>query len=115
MLFGFAVAVRGTGQRSPRADVTSTGVVTQVVYISKTITLRGGYTTTNWTTSDPEANPTTLDAQGQGRVFYITGDISPTIEGLRIVAGCRERILGFFRSNWLKNAKDQASRRTYSG
>jgi hypothetical protein len=71
----------------PRHDVTTTGVVTQVVYISKTVTIRGGYTTTNWTTSDPVANPTTLDAQGQGRVLYITGNISPTIAGLRITRG----------------------------
>jgi len=61
--------------------------VTQTVYISKSLTLRGGYTTTNWTTSDPEANPTTLDAEGQGRVLYITGDIAPTIEGLRVTGG----------------------------
>jgi hypothetical protein len=43
------------------------GVITQVVYISKTVTIRGGYTTTNWTASDPQANPTTIDAQGEGR------------------------------------------------
>jgi parallel beta-helix repeat protein/putative cofactor-binding repeat protein len=61
--------------------------VTQTVYISKTVTIRGGYTTADWTTSDPAANPTTLDAQGQGRVLYITGDIAPTIEGLRITGG----------------------------
>ena len=73
----------------PRNDVTTTGIVTQVVYICKTVMLRGGYTTTNGFADppDPQANPTTLDAQGQGRVFYITGDISPTIEGLRITRG----------------------------
>jgi PKD repeat protein len=76
----------------PRNDITTTGVVTQVVYISKTVTIRGGYTTTNWTTSDPVANPTTLDAQEQGRVIYITGNISPTIEGLGIVRG---NVLGY--------------------
>ena len=59
----------------------------QVVYIDKSVTIRGGYTTTNWTISDPAANPTTLDAQGGGRVLYITGNISPTIEGLRITGG----------------------------
>jgi len=59
----------------------------QTVYVSKTITLRGGYTTTNWTTSDPQAHPTTLDAQGQGRAVYVTGTVSPTIEGLRITGG----------------------------
>jgi hypothetical protein len=71
----------------PRHDVTTTGVVTQVVYVSKTITIQGGYTPANWTMSDPTANPTTLNAQGQGRVLYITGDISPTIEGLRLTGG----------------------------
>jgi hypothetical protein len=64
------------------------GVITQVVYISKTITLRGGYTAPNFADPpDPDANPTTLDAQRQGRVLLITGHISPTIEGLRITDG----------------------------
>ncbi|RLC74482.1 MAG: hypothetical protein DRJ03_31885 [Chloroflexi bacterium] len=67
--------------------------VTQAVYISKTVTIRGGYTTSDWDTCDPDANPTTLDAQGQGRVLYITGDISPTIEGLRITGGDSGKIV----------------------
>jgi hypothetical protein len=71
----------------PRDDYITTGVVTQVVYISKTVTIRGGYTTTNWITPDPEANPTTLDAQRKGRVIYVTGDTSPIIKGLRITGG----------------------------
>lgn len=61
--------------------------VTQMVYISKAVTVRGGYITTNWTTPYPITQPTTLDAQGRGRVLYITGDMSPTIEGLRITGG----------------------------
>jgi len=71
----------------PRADFTTTGVVTQVVYISKEVSIQGGYTTTNWMTPNAEAYPTTVDAGGQGRGVYITGDISPTIEGLRITGG----------------------------
>jgi hypothetical protein len=67
--------------------VNSYGGLAQVVYLSKTLTMRGGYTTTNWITADPVANPTTLDAEGQGRVLYITGPISPTIEGLRMTGG----------------------------
>lgn len=76
----------GTSVR-PRNDVATTGVVTQMVYISKTVTIQGGYRTTNWDNADPNANPTTLDAQGQGRVLYVTGDISSTVERLRIVGG----------------------------
>jgi putative cofactor-binding repeat protein len=68
-------------------DVSARAGVTQTVYISKTVTIRGGYTTTNWTASDPEANPTMLDAQRQGRVLYITGGMTPTIEGLHITGG----------------------------
>ena len=42
----------------------------QQVFIDKPLTVQGGYTSSNWTTPDPEANITTLDARGQGRVFY---------------------------------------------
>jgi len=68
-------------------DVQARAGITQVVYISKTVTVRGGYTTTNWSMSYPITQPTTLDAQKQGRVLYITGDVSSTIEGLRITGG----------------------------
>jgi hypothetical protein len=71
----------------PRNDITTTAVVTQVAYISKTVTMRGGYTTADWATFDPETNPVVLNAQGQGRVLYITGYISPTVEGLCITGG----------------------------
>jgi uncharacterized repeat protein (TIGR01451 family) len=80
----------------------------QIVYVSRSITLSGGYAATNWTAPDPRANPTTLDARGQGRVLYITGapsapgrtsasgqapaaqpgqTISVIVEGLRITGG----------------------------
>ncbi len=63
---------------------------TQTVYLSKSITIRGGYTTTNWTLPDPAHQPATLDAQGQGRVLVISGSITVTIEGLHITGGDRE-------------------------
>jgi len=68
-------------------DIQARDGVTQVVYISKSVTIRGGYTTDFVDPPDPEAHLTTLDAMGQGRVFYITGEVSPTIEGLRIIGG----------------------------
>jgi uncharacterized repeat protein (TIGR01451 family) len=77
-----------------RRDVQITGLVTQVVYISKTLTLQGGYTITNWAVADPETNPTVLDAQGRGRVVYITGDISPTVEGFVLRGGDAYRLGG---------------------
>jgi hypothetical protein len=54
--------------------------------INKTITIQGGYTTADWITPDPQANPTTLDAQGFDRVINVTAG-QPTIEGLRITGG----------------------------
>lgn len=74
------------GRPSP-AGYNGPSVITQVVYISKTVIVRGGYTTTFTDPPDPIAHPTTLIAQGQGRVLFITGDISPTIEGLCITGG----------------------------
>ncbi|MEA3345441.1 MAG: NosD domain-containing protein [Chloroflexota bacterium] len=68
-------------------DIHQRAGITQVVYISKTVTIRGGYTVTDWEAFNPDANPTILDAEGQGRVLYITGEISPTIEGLHITGG----------------------------
>jgi parallel beta-helix repeat protein len=68
-------------------DINNYSGLAQVVYINKSITIRGGYTTAFTEPPDPEANPTTLDAVGQGRVIYIEGDINPTIEGLRITGG----------------------------
>jgi parallel beta-helix repeat protein len=81
----------------PRHDVTDTGVVTQMVYISKTVTIRGGYTTTNGYADppDPAANPTQLNAQGRGRVLYITGAVSPTVEGLGLCCGNAGRQGGY--------------------
>ncbi|MBN2391610.1 MAG: BMP family ABC transporter substrate-binding protein, partial [Anaerolineae bacterium] len=71
----------------PRHDLTMTGVVTQVAYIDKALTLQGGYTTTNWLNPNPTANPTTLDALEQGRVAYVTGDVNVTLDGFRITGG----------------------------
>ncbi len=70
----------------PRHDTVSTGVVTQTVYISKSLTIRGGYNPgfTDW---DPDVYSTTLDAQGRGRVIYVTGNFTPTIEWLYITGG----------------------------
>jgi uncharacterized repeat protein (TIGR01451 family) len=69
------------------AGVESRAGLTQTVYLTKTLTIRGGYTPSFAEPPDPLANPATLDAQGQGRIFYIAGTISPRIEGLRITGG----------------------------
>ena len=55
--------------------------MTQMVYLDKPLT------TSNWLTPEPAVNFTILDAQGQGRVFYVSLAGSPTIAGLRITGG----------------------------
>lgn len=63
---------------------------TQVVLIdSKSLTLKGGYTTDNWNIYDPQSNPTIIDAQHYGRGVTILGDSSQevTVAGFQIVNG----------------------------
>ena len=69
------------------SHINTTGGYPQVVYLDKTLTIRGGYTATNWTDPDFELHPSVLDAQGVGRVIFATGNITPTIEGLHITGG----------------------------
>ena len=68
-------------------DIHQRASITQVVYVDETITIQGGYTTTNWTTPHPITQPTTLDAGGLGRGLVISGAVAPTVEGLRITGG----------------------------
>ncbi len=87
-----AVDAAASGDEILVATGSYTGMITraglrQLVYLDKTVTIRGGYAVSNWGASDPVAHPTVLDAQNQGRVFYIVGNIAPTIEGLRITGG----------------------------
>ncbi len=61
--------------------------LTQTVYISKAITLQGGYSPLDWLTPDPELHPTTLDANGLGRVVVITDGVPGTLADLSVVNG----------------------------
>ncbi|MEM7031351.1 MAG: hypothetical protein AAF629_17450 [Chloroflexota bacterium] len=61
--------------------------LTQHVFIDKPLTLSGGYTVTNWRTSDPRRNPTTLDAQRLGRVIMISDSVGVTLQNLKVTQG----------------------------
>jgi len=84
-------AITGDEVRVAQGVYTNVQVInwyTQVVYLGESLTLRGGYLTDDWDTSDPEAHETVLDASGQGRVVFVTGeDITPTIEGFHLRGG----------------------------
>lgn len=86
-----AVDMAAPGDEIRVAAGTYTGVTvregyTQVVYITKPLTLRGGFTPANWSTPNPTNNPTTLNAQGQGGVVGISSTVGVTIEGLRLTS-----------------------------
>jgi hypothetical protein len=64
---------------------------TQVVVITKSLTLQGGYSPDDWYTPDPTANPTVIDAERQGRGISIVGtyNIHPevTVDGFTVTGG----------------------------
>lgn len=79
-------------------DIHARAGITQVVYISKTLGLYGGYTPVNWDTPDPVAHPTTLDAGGLGRVIVISDTRDVNVSGLRITGGVADGMGGGPRS-----------------
>ena len=76
------------------SDYENSSVISQVIYISKTLLLQGGYTTTNWLDSFPVTQPTVLDAEGDGRVVVITGPVTVSLEGLHITGGTADGLGG---------------------
>ncbi len=58
----------------------------QLVYLTKSVTLRGGYSA-NFGVWDPDIHISALDAQNLGRCIYITGGAQPLIEWLHITHG----------------------------
>jgi hypothetical protein len=79
----------GVQVRPASAGYPGSPVVTQVVYVSTSLAIRGGYTTANGFADppDPVANPSILDAQSMGRVVYVAEDVTVTLEGLSLVHG----------------------------
>lgn len=67
-------------------DVTTRNDIKQVAYITKSLTLRGGYSNdfVNW---NPKTYTTTLDGIDQGRPLVVIDAGDVTIEGLRLING----------------------------
>ena len=63
------------------------GLAPSMLNITKSISLRGGFSTSNWSIQDPEVNPTILDAQQQGRVVLLFYPKDVTLSGLEITGG----------------------------
>ena len=72
-----------------------TQTITQVMFIDESLTVRGGYTTTDWTTPHPTTYPSIVNPQGRGRGIVVTipdhnTPITVTLEGLSITQGYAE-------------------------
>ena len=66
-----------------------TGTGAAVITLTKSITLHGGWdgAASGPVARDPDAHPTVLDGERKRRVVYITGNITPTLDGLIIANG----------------------------
>ena len=71
------------------AQGTYTGTGTVVIDVTRSITLYGGWdgSPTGAVVCNPEQYHTTLDGENARQVVYITGDITPTLDGLRLTNG----------------------------
>ncbi len=67
--------------------VNNTGGKPQHLYISKDLTITGGYTTTDWINSDPATNVTELQAQTLGRVVFVPEGVTAELYGLNLTYG----------------------------
>lgn len=88
----YAVDQANDGAEIWVAAGTYTGVtvregITQSVYLTKPLTIRGGYAADFNEPPDPAANPTILDADGLGRVFYVRETNNVIIDGFHLQAG----------------------------
>lgn len=75
----------------PRYGAQGDEAITQIVYITKSLTLRGGYLAPGFgEPPNPDANPTVLDGQNEGRVAYLLGGAEPitvNISGIQVING----------------------------
>ncbi len=70
------------------STLNTAGGLSQIAMISKSVTIRGGFTASDWQSYDQEANVVTLDAGRGGRGLFISGDgIRVTLEGLAVTGG----------------------------
>ena len=79
------------------AQGTYTGSGDAVITVTKSITICGGWNgdTTAQPVCDSAAYPTTIDGEGKRRGVYISGAITPVLQGLRITGGNAKGLGGY--------------------
>jgi uncharacterized repeat protein (TIGR01451 family) len=66
-------------------------IIEQVIYLDKSVTLRGGYYAGDWAQPpDPFTHTTTLDGQDARRVIYVPAGYTPTLQYLALTGGSAE-------------------------
>ncbi len=95
-----AVSLAQAGDSIYVAGGTYTGSGSQVITLTTSITLTGGFDAANWNAPpNPIVNPTILDGEGLRRVVAIVGNISPVIENFEIVNGRAPEGAGIYNPN----------------
>ena len=86
---GTALALAGDGDTICLGGGTYTGTSTEVIAVTGNVTILGGWdgASSGAVVRDPGASPTILDGQNSRRVAYITGTVSPRLEGLTFTRG----------------------------
>lgn len=84
-----ALAQAGNGDTIYLARGTYKGTGAAVITLTQSVSLYGGWdgAPSGPVVRDPAVHPTILDGEGQRRVVYISGDITPTLDGLIITGG----------------------------
>jgi hypothetical protein len=84
-----AIGLASDGNAIYMAEGIYTGSGGAVITVTKSIALYGGWdgSATAPPARDPDAHPTTIDGEGARRGVYIGGDVTPTLQGLRITRG----------------------------
>jgi predicted outer membrane repeat protein len=80
--------------------VQATNNMTQTLYLSQSLTIQGGYNPADWfATPDPDAYPTELSADGNGRVVFLPANITATLSTLILTDGDETTGAGIYVSD----------------
>ncbi|MFP4344484.1 MAG: choice-of-anchor Q domain-containing protein [Anaerolineales bacterium] len=74
-------------------------IISQTVFVTKSIGFQGGFTLDNWEEPQPDVFTTTFDAEGQGRVLYLSNSAVVTMAGLQLRKGAAGSGGGVFVEN----------------
>ncbi len=81
------IATSGDAIRLAGGTYTGTGAEVVNIGIGKNVTIVGGYSSSNWNTSDPVSNQTIIDGQNTRRGFRLLGSAVAGIQGVTIQNG----------------------------